>query len=160
MSAANRGDINTGALAKAFERLDEHHADIAGIKSDMAGVKKDVGTLVGIVGNLGSDIKQLSHAVTNQVASRGPSWMEMLGAALTLALFVGALTAGIGVYLDSRQGGPMSDLQVRMQRAEAALATRESEDRAELTRRREEDRIAFGARLRSLETRAAAVTPP
>ena len=165
MTGGNRSEANSHAIikaierleefnVKAFERLDHLSAKHAASEADMSSVKMQMGTLATAVTNLAGKVDTLSENVTKNVASRWPSLYEILGIILTTILIVAGLTAGIGVYVGAEYSAPIADMQGRLARTEAALATRDAEDRAELTRVRIEDRLSLGRRLDQIEDRA------
>lgn len=146
MASAAKNEQSIDDLGRAFERIDGHNGRIAR-------VEENLGSLTNTVDRIAGKMDALFKTVTEQVAGRGPSLSEILSGALTLALFVGAMATGVGVYVSSTYSGTISQLQSDAAAAKAALALRDSEDRAELAELRRQSHMALGERLKALEER-------
>jgi hypothetical protein len=144
MTQAKARENERNDLADAFELLREHHGDIAG-------VKKDVASLDNKFGQLASKVDAVLEAVTKSVARQGPSLTELMNGLVLLFCIIGGLSAGVGIFVSSTYSGTITQLQSEAATSRAALAQRDTEDRAELIQLRRDDRLALGERLKALE---------
>lgn len=132
------------ADGEVWELLREHHGDLAGLK-------RDVGALGETVGRLGAKLDEVLSAITSHTARQGPGLMQIMSGLGLLLAIVGGLSAGIAVFVGSMYAGDFSTMRSQITALEADRAMRQAEDRAELTRLRDESRLSYGIRLKALE---------
>lgn len=142
-------------LGEMWDLIRQHHGDLAGVKSEVSGVKKDVGALGETVGRYGAKLDEVLNAVTSHTARQGPGLMQIMSGLGLLLAIVGGLSTGIAVFVGNMYGGQLAGLERDLSAAKFVIASREGEDRTELSRLREVERAAVADRLRRIEENQA-----